>query len=340
MKRLRTPLLLLCLAAALPASATKYAGEFMAKGNDARPLAMGGAFTAIADDLSAIYYNPGGLAFLDSDGAALMHAERFGGLVQVDHGSFLKRVVIKDSEARLAFDVLRVGVSDIVFTGDHPFNDLNGNGVFDGLDELPETIEPRYFRKESDQEWAFRALYARRLGNWGLGAGVKVIYQSVGEYSSFGFGLDAGLMAPPLPGGLRAGIRVADLTGTFIAWSTGVQEAIRPSLRPGLAWGAELPGLNASLFLAADMEMRFEDLGEAATWSGGGMSFDPHLGAELWMAQRVAMRGGLDREEWTLGGGVVLVGGARRPWSLALDYGFGNHEDLDGSHRVGLSGRF
>jgi len=62
------------------------------------------------------------------------------------------------------------------------------------------------------------------------------------------------------------------------------------------------------------------------------------------MARRVALRLGLDgddwEEDWTLGGGIVLAGGAREPWSLSLDYGFGNHEDLDGSHRVGLAGTF
>jgi hypothetical protein len=40
----------------------KYAGEFMAIGIGGRPLGMGGAFTGIANDVTAGYYNPAGLA--------------------------------------------------------------------------------------------------------------------------------------------------------------------------------------------------------------------------------------------------------------------------------------
>ncbi len=46
----------------------------------ARPTAMGGAFTALADDASAIYYNPGGLAFLEETHVTLMHANWLPGL--------------------------------------------------------------------------------------------------------------------------------------------------------------------------------------------------------------------------------------------------------------------
>ncbi|MEO0081249.1 MAG: PorV/PorQ family protein [candidate division WOR-3 bacterium] len=48
----------------------------------ARPTAMAGAFTSIADDASAIYYNPGGLAFLERTHATLMHSNWLPGLYQ------------------------------------------------------------------------------------------------------------------------------------------------------------------------------------------------------------------------------------------------------------------
>jgi len=40
----------------------KYAGEFMALGVGGRALGMGGAFVAVANDVTSGYYNPAGLA--------------------------------------------------------------------------------------------------------------------------------------------------------------------------------------------------------------------------------------------------------------------------------------
>lgn len=48
----------------------------------ARPTALGGAFTAIADDASTCYYNPGGMAFLEGTNATLMHCNWLPGLYQ------------------------------------------------------------------------------------------------------------------------------------------------------------------------------------------------------------------------------------------------------------------
>ena len=43
----------------------KYAGEFMALGVGGRALGMGGAFVAVANDVTSGYYNPAGLANLN-----------------------------------------------------------------------------------------------------------------------------------------------------------------------------------------------------------------------------------------------------------------------------------
>jgi hypothetical protein len=41
----------------------------------ARPMGMGGAFTAVADDINAVYYNPAGLAFKEKQGNLFSYAK-------------------------------------------------------------------------------------------------------------------------------------------------------------------------------------------------------------------------------------------------------------------------
>ncbi|MBI5244034.1 MAG: UPF0164 family protein, partial [Elusimicrobia bacterium] len=56
--------LILLLSAQAAWAETKTGAAFLKIGTGARAEAMGGAYTAIADDVNALYYNPGGLAAL------------------------------------------------------------------------------------------------------------------------------------------------------------------------------------------------------------------------------------------------------------------------------------
>ncbi|MFO8182561.1 MAG: hypothetical protein R6U39_00170, partial [Candidatus Aegiribacteria sp.] len=67
------------------AGAAKYAGEFLSIGAGARGLGMGSAFCAVADDVSAGYWNSAGLHLVKDQQAQFMHSERFGGLVKYDY---------------------------------------------------------------------------------------------------------------------------------------------------------------------------------------------------------------------------------------------------------------
>ena len=52
-------------------------GHFLYDGVGARPLAMGGSFVAVADDVTATYWNPAGIAQLERSGFSAMYADRF-----------------------------------------------------------------------------------------------------------------------------------------------------------------------------------------------------------------------------------------------------------------------
>ncbi|MDE2292355.1 MAG: PorV/PorQ family protein [Elusimicrobia bacterium] len=66
-------------AAAYPGST---AANFLKVGVGARPVAMGQAFTAVSDDVNAVYYNPAGLALLERQEVSLMHNRYFDGVSQ------------------------------------------------------------------------------------------------------------------------------------------------------------------------------------------------------------------------------------------------------------------
>lgn len=60
---------------------------FLDTGLGARPTGMGGAFSAVADDANAVFYNPAGLAQLTQAEAHFTYTDRFSGLEDVSMGS-------------------------------------------------------------------------------------------------------------------------------------------------------------------------------------------------------------------------------------------------------------
>src|SRR5689334_21034223 len=150
------------LALVLPATAgaTRYAGEFLRIGVGARALGMGSAFVGLADDGTASYWNPAGLATLSERQVTAMHAEQFGSIVQYD---FLSYVMPIGSPGRprqaLSVSLVRLGVEDIPDTRGLTIIDQNGNGKFDYPEDLLVVDENR-FVFDSDNDVALLFSYA------------------------------------------------------------------------------------------------------------------------------------------------------------------------------------
>ena len=80
----------------LPASAENYAGDFLTNGVGGRALGLGGAYVSIADDATATYWNPAGIAGIpDNYQFCLMHAARRSGLGAFNYISGTTRVLSK-----------------------------------------------------------------------------------------------------------------------------------------------------------------------------------------------------------------------------------------------------
>lgn len=325
------------------AQATKYAGSFMEDGGGARALGMGSAFTAVADDPSATFWNPAGLASAEDKELLLMHSERFGDLIDRDFAAYTQPVewsIFGDGQAGIGISLIRLGVDDIPFT-EHLFDQLDTDGDNEisneealGLLDLQDEI-----RYKSDQEFALMFSYGEKVGSWYVGTNLKVLRQSIGQYSSLGVGADIGLMRPRIWKNLDFGLKLQDITTTYLSWSTGHTELITPAIVPGLAWRQPMPKWNMDLILAASAETRFDNRQTADQYHSGSMSTNVHTGMELAFSQKVFLRAGYnsgwDSEHLTAGAGFRLS-------PLTVDYAYaGDIMDNDlVTHRISVSVRF
>lgn len=306
------------LATALPAgSANKYAGEFLTHGVGARALGMGSAFVAVADDVTAGYWNPAGVTDAQARSVQLMHAETFGDVVNYDTGAYVHPL---DGGAALAVTVVRLAVDDI------PFTDFDEDEERIYYDEARITLE-------SDSETAMLVSYGRRISDrLRVGGNLKLITKSIADFTCYGAGFDLGAKFDVWDG-TTLGANIQDVTTTFLSWDTKERELIMPTAKLGIAQRFDLPSMGGVLILAADADFRFENRALADQYHAGSISADTHYGAEFVYREKVGVRGGLAMGQLTAGAGLSLAG-------FTVDYAFGKHEYLDSSHRVSASYAF
>jgi hypothetical protein len=306
---------------------SKYAGEFMALGVGGRALGMGGAFVAVANDVTSGYYNPAGLANINYPQLSLMHSEQFGDLVNYDYGAV---AIPYSTDMSFGLSVMRLGVDGIPDTRNALY-DANGDGIVD-INE--DRLDYSRITEFSNQDWAFYLTFAKRQSEnfyWGINA--KIIRRDLAEFSATGIGFDVGAYYMPIEN-LSLGANLQDATTTLIAWSTGRNELVSPTLKVGGAYKfVEI--LGGYIMPALDLDIRFENRQFASNFNVGPVSFDMHAGFEYNFKNIVSVRAGFnDVKQFTVGAGVKLP-------KLNIDYSFarfsGSEIDrLPDSHRISL----
>ncbi len=306
----------------------KYAGEFLSLGVDARALGMGGAYAAQATGVSAAYWNPAGLAFMPAHEIALMHAEQFEGIVGYD---YLGYGYPARANAGWGFGIIRLGVDDI------PVTELQNPNL-----PISATNRVLIDHQTSDTEMAFFAGYGRALSDkFSYGASAKLMGKWIAGESAYGIGFDLGLRVTPWR---RAafGAMLQDATTTTLIWGTGHKELIAPTLKVGGAYQIDIPALIARLTVAADLDVRFTNRGEADQFQMGTITADSHVGLEYFInvsGTGVALRAGAEpaRESdegflgnYTFGAGLLFR-------TFHVDYAFLAHPELGDTHRVALA---
>jgi hypothetical protein len=295
-------------------AANKYAGEFLTHGVGARALGMGSAFVAVADDVTAGYWNPAGVADAEARSVQLMHSETFGDVVNYDTGAYVHPL---DGDAALAVTFVRLAVDDI------PFTDFES-------DEERIYYDASKISWESDSEAAALVTYARRPSDrLSLGGSLKLIRKAIGNYSCYGLGFDLGAKYDVTPS-TTLGLNLQDATTTYLVWDTRERERIMPTLKIGAAYSRPVVSMDGVVTAAADADVRFENRQLADEYHVGRISADTHYGVEFVYREMVGVRAGLAMGQLTAGAGLSLAG-------FTVDYAFGQHEYLDSSHRVSAS---
>lgn len=348
----RIAAVLLCLMGASAASFAQteeegggaYALDFLTIGVGARAAGMGNAHTALAEDATAAYWNPAGLAEIEARAFAAQHGDMFQqsggfplgrGLAQYNYLSAampFEGGVLSVSWTRLGVDdIPRVTFIDV--NGDGilgTFRDLNQNGVKDdGEAYIDEPVVAETFSNSDD---AFAASYARRLTErLSAGGSLKIFRQSLFNYTGAGAGFDLGGMYR-ISDRLKAGLTLQDMFGSRVKWNTPTRPTFVKKMNARLGLAGQWP-MGRLFETAAAADIHLNDSFQRS--EGGGSRL--HVGAELTVLKTVSFRAGFDAGDFTAGAGArVPIDGAE----LYADYAFMTHPDLGDAQRISLSGTF
>jgi len=276
---------------------TRFVNEFLNIGVGARAHGMFGSVTATVDDISAAYWNPAGLAKVESPAeVSFMHASWFGGIANYDYLATGKRLNT-DNNSYGAVTLIRMGIDNIP-------NTLNLIGP-DG------TVNYNNVTEFSAADYAFFLSYGQDLGIDGLSAGAsaKVIYRAIGSFgSAFGFGFDLGAMYDK--GNMKLGLMLRDITTTWNFWSftltpeeqlvfqrTGndipvtSNEVALPKLVLAAAYKIDKGG-DMTYLIESDLRLS-SDGTKSGIFSGQNLGIDPTVGFEATYKNMASFRFGV-----------------------------------------------
>lgn len=337
MKNLLTRICLGCAAMmslTQPAAAGKFAAAFLEIGVGARSLGMGGAYVAVANDGTAFYWNPAGLALLERAELNFMYSANFGGLTDpLSSYNHAGLALPLPGEAALSINWIRLSVDDIP-----QYPELSGDNLADRLrnPELRPNGEPIGFFGDTEEAFffSFAKLNTFRVNlGWQylsfpveipIGVNLKIIQQRLHTSKATGLGIDAGamvrfgigdLMDMDTLGKLGFGIHFQDVSGTTLTWTNQHQDEIPLNFKWGFAYTQPIGWRGSELVLSWGRDSRY----------GG----EHHFGVE-YSLKSLFFRFGSSAGSLTAGTGLRL-------WKVRLDYAFLGYE-LGNVHRV--SGAF
>lgn len=291
---------------ALAGSPGSKGAVFLKLGQGARSNGMGESFSAVADDINALYWNPAGIAQIEEKQATFMYSDwlaeiKYNYLGYVHSEQILGGII---GGAITLLDSGSIPKYDITSTNEP----INLNTTYEGKDI------------------ALAVSYAREmLENCSLGATLKYIKMKIDTKTSSGFGLDVGCLYRP---------QVENLTLSTVVQNFGPELKAFVKEKDGLPLNFKVGGayklLDNALTLSLDVNFPSDN------------KTNFNFGTEYWIKETLAIRAGyktltkkeLRSSDLTFGMGIRL------PIGIGLDYAYCDYGDLDDTHRVSLITKF
>jgi hypothetical protein len=276
--------------------------QFLKLGFGGRALAMGGAFVGLADDVTALFWNPAGLADLDRPELCYMHRSLFQD-VSLEYAAYAQSIewmgVVGGSIACLHMDQLTGRDEFGEFTSDFTSNDI-----------------------------AVTIGYALRTkSNISFGAGIKYVEERIEVYGAHALAFDIGWLYRTPLGKLRLGGAIQNL-GQDIKFVSESYELPR-LLRVGAAYSDSLGvnPINAALdiFIPSDNKKSLRLGGEYVYRNLIAARMGYNGSSELGSGSRMSF-------------GIGLM--ATMIYSYRLDYCYLPQGALGDSHTISLLVRF
>jgi len=297
-------------------------GTFNSLGVGTRPMGMGGAFVAVADDANASIENPAGMAFFDKEAkyASFTHASLFSlGQISRDYLAYAQADTAGFGALGLAWNRFTANLDPENWTED-AFSYSGAKALSKGEGaKMSLGWILKYMRVDS-----------------GLSASTDNL--TVGGGTASGYGIGVSMMMRLRPS-LTVGIAANDIYSS-LAWATGTLEILPPSARGGFAYK-----VTDRTLVAAEVR------GQQASQGFGLSSW--HLGAEQWffdgkelmwdVIRNLGVRGGYYQLTQNSDAGVLSVGATAKAdeWQIDYAYQFGlAAQSLGATHRFGIRVNF
>lgn len=316
----------------------RYVAAFTEFPLGAKALALGGAFTALANDGSAFYWNPAGVALIENKLLSGMYSSQYGSIGTPLAGYYFAGWTMPVKTIGLSINWMRFAVTDIPY--------------YDDLSKIPTAYE-RYKRIKSsppsetfsDNEDLFSLSFAKNLTpsldfGWSVsrvpieipvGANLKIIRQSVADNNATAIGIDFGFIVKinmqdivlsddwPI---ISGGVCIKDIGGSTLSWEqTKQEEEIRSVTNFGFSYQQPLKQYELKIIASYDHSGLY----------GGENKF----GIEAEYRKQFSFRFGLNSSTLAVGAGVNFN-------FFDVDYAYlaPSSNQLGNVHRIGVSFNF